>query len=406
MMPPDNARAAVDAAFLREVFDAQEQIGGGLSKLGIGDIYKYEMIMLAAAGRGVGIQVVSDLMSHQKIADREIFGAFDQLITGGYLERRNGRGAPGGTMVALTRRGRTAFDTLMTATIVKRWVDLPFRQGDIIVSSVPKSGTTWVQMICALLIFQTPDLPAPLQELSPWPEGQMAVHDETLALLAAQRHRRFMKSHEPLSSLPADLRVTHIVVARHPLDAALSFHHQRRLTDEQQPGNAGRPPASQAPAPNQALLHWIDTEDQPGAQPHLSLPGVMRYLRVAWERRDEPNVVLLRYEDLSADLGGQMRGLAVRLGISVPEETWPGLVKAATFEQMRDAAGRIQPIFDLADPKKFFHSGRSGTGQDLLNAAELARYHGRAARLAPPDMLAWLHAPGGSAISDRNMTST
>lgn len=27
-----------------------------------------------------------------------------------------------------------------------------------------------MQMICALLVFQTPDLPAPLAELSPWME--------------------------------------------------------------------------------------------------------------------------------------------------------------------------------------------------------------------------------------------
>ena len=46
----------------------------------------------------------------------------------------------------------------------------------------------------------------------------------------------------------------------------------------------------------------------------------------AWARRDEPNVVLVHYDDLFADLEGEMRRLADRLGIAVPEERWPELV--------------------------------------------------------------------------------
>jgi len=49
-----------------------------------------------------------------------------------------------------------------------RWLGFPFRDGDIVISTRSKTGTTWVQMICALLIFQTPELPAPLAQLSPW----------------------------------------------------------------------------------------------------------------------------------------------------------------------------------------------------------------------------------------------
>ncbi len=41
-----------------------------------------------------------------------------------------------------------------------RWLGFPFRAGDIVISTRSKSGTTWMQMICALLIFQTPELPA------------------------------------------------------------------------------------------------------------------------------------------------------------------------------------------------------------------------------------------------------
>ena len=34
-----------------------------------------------------------------------------------------------------------------------RWTGFPFRDGDIVISTRSKSGTTWMQMICALLVF-------------------------------------------------------------------------------------------------------------------------------------------------------------------------------------------------------------------------------------------------------------
>src|SRR5512146_2874724 len=106
-----------------------------------------------------------------------------------------------------------------------RWDGFVFRPGDIVISTRSRSGTTWMQMICALLIFQTPDLPAPLAELSPWMEWLSLDREKLLAGLAAQKHRRFIKTHTPLKGLPLDRRVTYVVVARHPLDMAVSLYH-------------------------------------------------------------------------------------------------------------------------------------------------------------------------------------
>ena len=45
----------------------------------------------------------------------------------------------------------------------------------------------------------------------------------------------------------------------------------------------------------------------------------------------------------SADLEGQMRWLAGRLGIAVPENAWPALIQAATLKRMRDRAESLIP---------------------------------------------------------------
>src|SRR5215471_16038758 len=78
-----------------------------------------------------------------------------------------------------------------------RWLGFPFRDGDIVISTPSKTGTTWVQMICALLIFGEPQLPAPLGPLSPWLDHRVTPREEVYALLAAQQHRRFIKTHTP-----------------------------------------------------------------------------------------------------------------------------------------------------------------------------------------------------------------
>src|SRR6266550_8278887 len=93
-----------------------------------------------------------------------------------------------------------------------RWDGFEFRPDDIVISTPPKCGTTWTQMICALLIFQTPTFDQPLDVLSPWVDMLTRDRDSVVAELEAQRHRRFIKSHTPLDGLPFDGRATYICV--------------------------------------------------------------------------------------------------------------------------------------------------------------------------------------------------
>ena len=279
-----------------------------------------------------------------------------------------------------------------------RWLGFGFRDGDIVISTRSKTGTTWVQMICALLIFGQPELPAPLGQLSPWLDHLITPREEVYARLAAQRHRRFIKTHTPLDGIPLDPRATYLVTARHPLDAAVSLYHQGDNIDRakvaQLTGQAGPagPPRPRKPL-HDWLLGWISADRDPRAELD-SLPGVMWHLSDAWARRGERNVLLVHYDDLSADLEGQMRRLAERLGIAVPALAWPGLVAAATFEQMRASAPQLVSAGNiLKSSSAFFRRGTSGAGPEILSEDEMARYHARTAALAPPDLLAWLHAP-------------
>jgi hypothetical protein len=323
-----------------------------------------------------------------------------------------------------------------------RWLGFRFRPGDIVISTRRKTGTTWMQMICALLIFQTPELPDSLWHLSPWLDNLGVPIGFQYGQLAEQQHRRFIKTHTPLDGIPLHPGVTYIVTARHPLDTFVSLcrHNEiighppegsgppppvKHLAGRPRPPMPGRPhmpddrhkpptspvrlmpppmPAT-VPAPplspemlHDALLGWIADDDDPRRNLD-SLPGVLWHLSDAWAKRGAPNVLLVHYDNLLADLEGQMRWLAGRLGIAVPENAWPALTQAATLTRMRDSAESLIPTPPgvVKDAASFFRRGTSGAGRETLSDEEMAGYYARAAQLAPPDMLEWLHSPSNQA---------
>jgi hypothetical protein len=291
----------------------------------------------------------------------------------------------------------------------ERWDGFPFRPDDILISTPPKCGTTWTQMMCALLIFQTTTFDQPLDLLSPWVDMLTRDRDSVMAELEAQTHRRFIKSHTPLDGLPFDERVTYICVSRDPRDVALSWDNHMANMDimkllaareaavglDDVADLLAQGPPVRPEAEIDRFWAWIDEESP--AIGTASLEGTLHHLQTFWEVRDEPNVVLLRYEDMQADLEGQMRGLGERLGIDVAPERWPELVEAATFERMRDRADDVAPEVRESlwhDNRQFFHRGTCEQWRALLDDDGVARYERRLSELADPELVAWIHGGG------------
>lgn len=410
----ENSRDAMlrqHESFLLEARDASERtLSARLSAAGFADISRNALLVLGAMYMNeAGARELIRKLGIDSLAAGE---SLDTLIRQGYLEFHDNPDERRRPAVAISERGYAMLNEALSYVRAARWADFPFRPGDIVICATPKSGTTWMQMICALLIFQSPELPAPLPDISPWLEPWLDygfTRDETFSRLAAQEHRRFIKTHVSLNDIPADPQVTYIVVGRHPLDAAVSQHHQDKVLLPQNASLPSGDPGHAHETPRQWLLDRIaEMGSSPGRRPSY-FDGMLKHPAAAWVRRNEPNVVLVHYEDLSADLSGEMRRLAAHLDITVPGTKWPSLVKAATFKQMRATADRSQPLrdeiygvsrdhADHADHAAFFRRGTSGEGRALLTNEELARYYARAARLAPPDLLAWLHHQDESSL--------
>ena len=287
-----------------------------------------------------------------------------------------------------------------------RWDGFEFRDDDIVISTPSKCGTTWMQMQCALLLFQDPALPAPLTRLSPWIDIQTEELASVLELLRSQTHRRFVKTHTPLDGIPWDPRVTYITVGRDPRDVALSWdNHMGNLNLEhvinQRIAVAGADDLGElmpdlsalTDDPRERFWAWMESDLLPDEE-ISGLKGLVNHLNTFWQRRDEPNIAMFRYEDMKADLAGQMQRLASVLGVEIDAQRWPVLVEAATFDRMRNRASDLAPQvthgFWQSDAE-FFHVGGSGQWQALFADGDQARYERRLHELAPPDLAAWLH---------------
>ncbi|MEJ5944881.1 sulfotransferase domain-containing protein [Pseudokineococcus basanitobsidens] len=275
-----------------------------------------------------------------------------------------------------------------------RWDAVALRPGDVVVSSRSKHGTTWVQAVLLHLVHGPGPLPNRLPLLSPWVDHLVEPVERLAERLAAQGHRRVLKTHTPLDGVPLVPGVTYVVPARHPLDAAVSLFHQgsnlRRAAPAREDGAAlpgpGRPPLGQW------LARWVDDDPAPG-EALDSLPGVALHLGDAWRRRHGPHdVALVHHADLLVDLPGSVRRLADRLGVETTDEQVGAVADVTSFTAMRGRADELAPdVGVLRDRRAFFRGGRSGDGRAAASPDVLARYAARMRALVPDDLRAWLH---------------
>jgi hypothetical protein len=285
-----------------------------------------------------------------------------------------------------------------------RWDGFAFRPGDVVISTPSKCGTTWTQMLCALLIFDGPEFPAPLEMMSPWLDMCNRPLAEVTATLAAQTHRRFIKTHTPLDGLPLHTDVTYLVVGRDPRDVAISFEHHlanldfaRILELRAAIGNEDLAELSEDPDPSEdpvERFRTFFTDQTPGQGGPPTLASMLQHLATGWQRRCEPNVALFHYADLTADLAGELLRLARVLGIPCSLERARALAPEASLVRMRERAAEAAPAGSLGiwkDVGAFFRSGGSGEWRTRLSAADLAVYEARVAALVGPDLAAWAH---------------
>ena len=271
-----------------------------------------------------------------------------------------------------------------------RWRDFEHRADDIFISTPPKSGTTWMQGIVSSLLWPAGDAPGDRSDRSPWVDARFTPVEELLAHLDAQQHRRFIKTHSPADCVPIFEECTYITVYRDGRDALMSWANHRGAM-RQEVVDFVNATAAEEGLP--LLPPWDGDMDELFEQWSNDCSPIT-HLASWWPLRNEEFAYFVPYNDLTADLEGEMRRLAAFLGIEVPEELWPAAVERCGLSEMREdarSAGRIDMVFEQG-ADSFFHKGTNGRWRDALTPAQLDRYDALVTDGLPADAAQWLES--------------
>jgi aryl sulfotransferase len=283
-----------------------------------------------------------------------------------------------------------------------RWDPYRPREGDIVVTTAYKAGTTWTQRILSALILGLEPDGRRLMEISPWIDARFHGPIEAIVeSLESQTHRRFVKSHLAADGIRFLPEAKYVVVGRDTRDVFMSlWNHYSSYTDFayslfNDPDRPG-PEFPRCPeSPRDLWPRWIGEgwfDWEPDGWPFWSHH---HHLSTWWQWRDLPNVLFMHFGDMLGDIEGEMRRLADFCEIEVAEERWPAIVDAVQIDQMRKDAVAASAGVDASSHvfeggvATFIYKGTNGRWRGVLSDDDLVLYEKAVATL-DPGLRSWL----------------
>ena len=207
-----------------------------------------------------------------------------------------------------------------------------------------------------------------------------------------------MKTHLPADALVFSPKAKYLYIGRDGRDVAWSwYNHLSNMTPafydlfNNTPERVG-PPLNRPTGDIRQFFHdWLDNDAYP-AWPYWS--NVQSW----WDVRETPNVMLLHFNNLKADMPGEIRRIAAFLDIDIDESRWPAIVEHCGFDYMKEHADSLSATFKDAFEgglKTFIYKGTNNRWRDTLGPEEIQKYEDAAATNLTPACAHWL-ATGSS----------
>jgi hypothetical protein len=249
------------------------------------------------------------------------------------------------------------------ANFLRGRMELEVRATDVFISSYPRSGTTLTQWILYLLTHDEQPDPAHLTKVSPWFERSLAIGELAGSDLERFPSPRVFKSHLPRQWLPDGAR--YIYVERDGLDVLVSYFHFYRAYL----GFEG--------SLDEFHRRFMDGRVQYGSW--------FEHVAEWRERASDPDVLIVRYEDMLSDRKASIERMVEFLGWERDERR----VDRAVIESSFDAMKRRESVFDHAtalllergvSPESFLRAGESGRGPSELTDAQVREIRERSSK--------------------------
>lgn len=245
-----------------------------------------------------------------------------------------------------------------------------FREADVIVLSLGKSGRTWLRVMLHQALSRELGIPFDPIRLEPGASGAPRIvysHELATHLRQAPLGSQLVGKSILPSRVAREKRL--IVLARDPRDVVVSsYYHKTERSKKTSIGMA------------EFVRH-----------PRWGIEGLVRVLN-RWRVRfaDHPRCHWLRYEDLKRDAAGELARLFAAIEVPIGPEAIHGAVEFARFDRMKAAEAmgehgdmRLRPG-DPARPDSFkVRRGQVGGYRDELDPASIAWLDVAVARLDP-----------------------
>ena len=255
------------------------------------------------------------------------------------------------------------------------------RPTDVLITTPPKAGTTWMQQILHQLRSGGDDSFSSIDEVVPWLEitrkgkswQDILQHYQTLA------DPRIFKTHCTAEQTPGIGTASIILTSRDPRDCCVSFyHHIMNMTDDARL-------KSGMPAPDSFEQHV----DQ-----WLEFSAWYRNVKSWWPYQDHPKVLWLRYQDMKTDLSGILDQIVEFLQWSITAEQKQKVLEYSSFDWMKAHDEKFssqgsdgKPVFK---PGKFVRKGKVGGYRNLMSEQQEQRIMQKAREMLEPECVQFL----------------
>ena len=247
------------------------------------------------------------------------------------------------------------------------------RPSDVLITTAPKAGTTWMQQILHQLRSGGDDRFRSIYDVVPWLEfpQENTSWQERLDRYDAMDDPRIFKTHCTWQQTPGSDVANIILTSRDPRDCCVSFyHHVMDMTDEAREHVGLVKPASF----DEYFERW------------MAFGAWFRNVQSWWPHHLDSNVLWLRYEDLKQDLESGIDRILAFLDWQITAAQRIRVLEYCSFEWMKANTERFTRQSADRDPSfkpgGFIRKGRTGDYKTLLTAA-----HERAIMEKAEDML-------------------